>query len=84
VESDGVTLVEATQEAEDAWVQTIIEMSQFNVKFLEACTPGYYNNEGRPAERSVRNGSYGGGSPRFIKVLADWRAADTLAGLHIE
>jgi hypothetical protein len=29
------------------------------VKFLESCTPGYYNNEGRPAERSVRNGSYG-------------------------
>ena len=20
--------------------------------FLEACTPGYYNNEGRPSERS--------------------------------
>jgi hypothetical protein len=58
-----------TQEAEDAWVQTIIEMAQFNVKFLEACTPGYYNNEGRPAERSVRNGSYGGGSPAFIRVL---------------
>ena len=30
-------------------------------KFLESCTPGYYNNEGRPAERSRRNGSYGAG-----------------------
>jgi len=82
-ETEGLTLVEATQEAEDAWVKTIVEMAQFNVKFLEACTPGYYNNEGRPAERSVRNGSYGGGSPAFIRVLEQWRADGTLSGLDL-
>ena len=83
VRREGVTLVEATQEAEDAWVQTIVDMAQYNVKFLEACTPGYYNNEGRPAERTVRNGSYGGGSPGFIRLLEQWRAADGLDGLEL-
>jgi cyclohexanone monooxygenase len=79
----GLTRVEASQEAEDAWVQTIIDMAQFNVKFLESCTPGYYNNEGRPAERSVRNGSYGAGSPAFIRVLESWRNDGQLAGLEL-
>jgi cation diffusion facilitator CzcD-associated flavoprotein CzcO len=83
VEAEGVTRVEASQEAEDAWVQTIIDMAQFNVKFLESCTPGYYNNEGRPAERSVRNGSYGAGSPAFIRVLESWRNDGQLAGLEL-
>ena len=84
VQRNDITLVEATQEAEDAWVQTIVDMAQYNVKFLEACTPGYYNNEGRPADRTVRNGSYGAGSPAFIRVLEQWRADDQFAGLELE
>ncbi|MBI4935922.1 MAG: NAD(P)/FAD-dependent oxidoreductase [Actinobacteria bacterium] len=84
VQRSGVTLVEATQEAEDAWVQTIVDMAQYNVKFLEACTPGYYNNEGRPADRTVRNGSYGAGSPAFIRVLEQWRENDRLEGLELQ
>jgi cyclohexanone monooxygenase len=83
VEANGITHVECTQQAEDDWVQTIIDASQFNLKFLEACTPGYYNNEGRPAERSIRNGSYGGGSPAFIRLLESWRDAGTFAGLDM-
>jgi cyclohexanone monooxygenase len=82
VQRNDITLVEASQEAEDAWVQTIVEQAQYNVKFLEACTPGYYNNEGRPADRTVRNGSYGAGSPAFIRVLEQWRATGDLAGLE--
>ncbi len=84
VQRERVTLVEATQEAEDAWVQTIVDMAQYNVKFLEACTPGYYNNEGRPADRTVRNGSYGAGSPAFIRVLEQWRASDAMQGLDLQ
>jgi cyclohexanone monooxygenase len=79
----GVSRIEASQQAEDAWVQTIVDMAQYNVKFLEACTPGYYNNEGRPAERTVRNGSYGGGSPAFIRVLEQWRAEGSFSGLEM-
>ena len=33
-------------------------------KFLGDCTPGYYNNEGKPGERSGQNTSYGKGSRR--------------------
>ncbi len=34
--------------AEHAWVQTIVTMGEGRIRqFLEACTPGYYNGEGR-------------------------------------
>ena len=79
----GAEVVETTQDAEDAWVQTIVDSARFNVQFLEACTPGYYNNEGRPAERTVRNGSYGGGSPAFTRILEQWRADGSLEGLEL-
>ena len=74
---------EVTQEAEDAWVQTILELAQFNLDFLESCTPGYYNNEGKPSERGIRNGFYGAGSVAFFKVIADWRAKGDLPGLEL-
>ncbi|MEY3092870.1 MAG: flavin-containing monooxygenase [Ilumatobacteraceae bacterium] len=80
----GATLVEATHAAEDAWVRTIVDLSQNNVKFLEACTPGYYNNEGKPAARSLQNGSFGAGPVAFVKLLEQWRATGEMAGLHVE
>ena len=80
----GATLVEATHAAEDAWVRTIVDLSQNNVKFLESCTPGYYNNEGKPAARSLQNGSFGAGPVAFVKVLEQWRASGEMAGLHVE
>ena len=80
---DGVTVIEASQEAEDAWVQTILDKARANISFLESCTPGYYNNEGRPAERSLRNASYGSGSIEFIRLLERWRTADDLSGLEL-
>jgi cyclohexanone monooxygenase len=79
----GATCIETSQQAEDDWVQTIVDLSQMNLAFLESCTPGYYNNEGRPAERSARDGFYGGGSPAFIRILEDWRARGDLAGLEL-
>jgi hypothetical protein len=45
---------ELTGEAEQAWVDTIIEKAMLRQKFLEECTPGYYNNEGKPGTGAVR------------------------------
>ena len=79
----GIRVIEASEEAEAAWVDTIVSLAQFNLDFFESCTPGYYNNEGKPGERSVRNGFYGAGPVAFFKVLADWRANGDLAGLEL-
>ncbi|MBX3706722.1 MAG: NAD(P)/FAD-dependent oxidoreductase [Pseudomonadales bacterium] len=76
-------IVEATPEAEEAWVQTIIQLGRLNEKFLADCTPGYYNNEGKPHERSLQNTNYGLGPVAFYKLLADWRQEGQLQGLKI-
>jgi cyclohexanone monooxygenase len=80
---NGVQSVEASQEAEDEWVATIVRLARFGRDFLEQCTPGYYNNEGKSAELSGQNGFYGGGSVEFFRILREWRAAGGLQGLEL-
>lgn len=79
----GVREFEASTEAEDEWLQTLAE-SALNVRsFQEQCTPGYYNNEGRPAEGGFIVNSYGKGPLAFFKLLAEWRDAGTYPGLDV-
>jgi len=80
----GVQKVEVSEEAEAAWVQQCIDKARNAGDFLENCTPGYYNNEGKTSELSAQNGFYGGGSIEFFKILEDWRAADDLKGMEVE
>ncbi len=77
----GAEVVEATQEGEAAWVQTIIDTARNRQAFLESCTPGYYNNEGKPGDTASQNTSYGKGSVAFFEVLEEWRQAGTNDGL---
>lgn len=76
-------VVETTQEAEDAWVDKIIQSALVGKRFQEECTPGYYNNEGQPSALAARNGPYGAGAIAFIKLLEEWRAAGRLEGLQL-
>ena len=79
-----VSVIEASQEGEDGWVDTIKKMAVFNQRFLEECTPGYYNNEGKPGQGNSLIGSqYGGGPEAFFQILRDWRAAGTLEGVEL-
>ena len=77
-------VVETSETAETAWVATIIKLARKNQKFLADCTPGYYNYEGKPAERSLQNTNYGAGSEAFFEVLREWRDEGSLAGLEID
>jgi cyclohexanone monooxygenase len=78
-----VRTVEASAAAEAEWVETIIALARNAQRFLEECTPGYYNNEGRPGERSGQNGNYGAGPIAFFQLLEDWRSDGQLAGLEL-
>ncbi|WP_374657077.1 flavin-containing monooxygenase [Phenylobacterium sp.] len=82
-EERGVSVVEASKAAEEAWVEEIVSSALQRAKFAEECTPGYYNNEGKPSALAARNGSYGKGPVAFVKVLERWRAAGELEGLEL-
>jgi cyclohexanone monooxygenase len=78
-----VRTIEASEEAEEAWVKTIVSLAVMREKFAAECTPGYYNNEGQPNPKAVQNGFYGAGPIAFVKTLEDWRAAGTMEGLEV-
>ncbi|OBK14203.1 flavin-containing monooxygenase [Mycobacterium asiaticum] len=82
----GATTVEPSQEAQDQWGKTIRETAIDNSAFDQACTPGYYNNEGGGAEgiRSHLGEPYGPGFYAFGDLLAEWRATGTLDGLDLK
>ena len=79
----GVRELEATSEAEDEWLQVLAENARNVRSFQEQCTPGYYNNEGRPAEGGFIVNSYGKGPMAFFKLLREWREAGTWPGFDV-
>ena len=79
-----VTVVEASEQAEADWVQTVIDSAISRQEFAEECTPGYYNNEGKPSALAAQNGAYGRGPIAFIKLIEQWRAEGAMQGLELD
>ncbi|MGP4010571.1 flavin-containing monooxygenase [Streptomyces sp. 4N124] len=73
--------VEPSAEAEAAWVATIRQKAADLYRFQAECTPGYYNNEGRPRERSE---SYGDGPVAFHALLGKWRTNGGLSEVLVD
>ncbi|WP_375427172.1 flavin-containing monooxygenase [uncultured Sphingomonas sp.] len=80
----GIGAVEPTEEAESAWVDTIVAGVIARRKQLEDCTPGYYNNEGRDSANAAKSGVFGAGPIEFAKLLRLWREGGDLAGLELD
>ena len=85
MQARGKRVAEATPEAEAAWVAEIRRLAINNHAFQEACTPGYYNNEGllEKAEGSLVAEVYAPGINAFNALLADWREAGDLDGMTL-
>ncbi len=80
---NGISAIEVTQDAEDLWCQVIEQKAHNNTDFYAACTPGYYNNEGKGGvnKNNFLTNQYGGGPIEFFKILEDWRKEGSLSGL---
>jgi cyclohexanone monooxygenase len=78
-----IRTLEVSEAAEAEWVETIIRLARLGQSFLEECTPGYYNNEGKVSERAAQNGFFGGGSIEFFRILREWREKGELPGMEI-
>ncbi|KLJ12200.1 cyclohexanone monooxygenase [Blastomyces silverae] len=79
-----VKSIQPEEEAEQKWVETIMETGKLQLSFIKDCTPGYYNQEGQITDKALRNSSYGLGSVGFIKLLKNWRAEGKLSGLELQ
>ncbi len=81
----GTERVEATEDAEAAWV-ALLEGSERAFLGNPDCTPGYYNNEGKPIGRRERlNASgYPDGPVAFWQFMDTWRSSGRFDGLSFE
>ncbi len=85
VNKRGARYAEPTREAEQEWVNTIRSLAVVNIAFFDACTPGYYNNEGKIATEGggIQGESYAPGANAFNALLAAWRQAGELQGMEL-
>ena len=85
----GAAAVEVSKEAQDAYVDHIHSTAVDRTEWIRSCTPGYFNNEGKPDVDENGNEKYrfylgeiyGPGWDAFQKLLGDWREAGKLEGL---
>ena len=77
------TELEASAEAESAWVDTVVARSGASTDRAKSCTPGYYNREGQ-ANAKTRQGSFFFGSPtEYALVLEASRVRGLPEGFEI-
>jgi cation diffusion facilitator CzcD-associated flavoprotein CzcO len=78
----GARTVEATDAGEQAWQAEMESKAKLGERFRAECTPGYYNNEGKPGNPlGFFSGAYGGGPMLFFQILEEWREQGDFAGI---
>ena len=88
----GAVAAEVSQEAQDAWIRHMRETEIDRTEWIHDCTPGYFNNEGKPDVDENGNEKYrfylgelyGPGWDAYLIILDDWRAAGELEGLVLD
>ncbi len=78
----GATEVEVTAEAEAEWLD-LLASGGGRMLGSPDCTPGYYNNEGRPPEPHQRlNVGYPHGAMAYFRYIDEWRRSGRFEGLE--
>ncbi|MDQ2636465.1 MAG: NAD(P)/FAD-dependent oxidoreductase [Actinomycetota bacterium] len=87
---DGVVKIDITESAVQEWCDVMDEKvgQVFNAEAVQACTPGYFNNEGDfdastgdfEHGRPIWVDAYGGGTFEYQGLLAKWRETKEYEG----
>ncbi len=81
--SEGIESIEATVEAEDAWLQTLWDRSGAIAGYNKTCTPSYGNSEGARTMLAARGAVFPGSLMDYAEHLRQWRAEGSLAGTRV-
>jgi cation diffusion facilitator CzcD-associated flavoprotein CzcO len=77
---DDIATIEATVEAEDAWLALLWEAGKGFGRYSATCTPSYGNSEGARTMAAARNVVHPGNLMRYAEHLERWREAGDLPG----
>ncbi len=79
----GITAVEPTQAAQDAWVELMAQSTAFNQYMQSECPPSYLNNESGKF-RFYLGEFYLAGFTAFEQLLQDWRDQGDFEGMELQ
>ena len=82
IEQD-IATIEATPEAEEAWLQLLLGVAGGIAQYSISCTPGYYNGEQGHNPKAARNLVYTGSLMDYAEHLERWRDEDGFPGARI-
>jgi len=78
----GAKEVEVTQDAQDAWIDLLLQGPGRMMLGAADCTPGYYNNEGQdPGPAAKLNVGYPAGPSAYFRYIDAWRTSGEFEGL---
>lgn len=81
VRDRGARTVEATQSAEQEYVDLIRRPSNTGTRFYRECTPSYYNSEGKKGSGSFSD-MFRDGPIKFFPMLNEWREDGNMTGIE--
>jgi cyclohexanone monooxygenase/pentalenolactone D synthase len=87
LKQEGVDVFDVSAEAEEKWVQGIVDAYIDASRVMAACTPSRINNEGHPEDRSPLVGAYRGGLGDWFgyrERLENWLEDGRFDGLEVE
>jgi cation diffusion facilitator CzcD-associated flavoprotein CzcO len=87
LQREGADVFDVSAEAEEKWVQGIVDAYIDASRVMAACTPSRINNEGHPEERSPLVGAYRGGLGDWFgyrERLENWVEDGRFDGLELE
>jgi cation diffusion facilitator CzcD-associated flavoprotein CzcO len=87
LQRESVDVFDVSAEAEEKWVQGIVDAYIDASRVMAACTPSRINNEGHPEERSPLVGAYRGGLGDWFgyrERLENWVEDGRFDGLELE
>ncbi|HWW58302.1 MAG TPA: NAD(P)/FAD-dependent oxidoreductase [Sphingopyxis sp.] len=83
-ERDGARKVEVSREAQDSWIDMLLQ-GPGRMRRAPDCTPGYYNNEGQEPTPAMRLSiGYPAGPSAYFKFIENWRSSGEFEGLQFE
>jgi cation diffusion facilitator CzcD-associated flavoprotein CzcO len=85
LDRQGVRSFDVSAEAQDDWVQKVVDSFVDGSHVMAACTPSRINNEGKPT--SPRNGNYGRGFGDYFgyrELLEQWLDRGDCEGLELD
>jgi cyclohexanone monooxygenase len=77
----GITSLDANPDVEEDWIEAVRAKNAARRHLQVACTPGYFNNEGKPEdERSAISAGLFYPAQDFFDMLQEWRDAADFPG----